>query len=101
MRHRPNDGAAIDDLREARQPLADATSGNAARDAAQPAADLERGVGLGVEGFELADAAVEEQEEDRLRLAEPRQRSVRRGRGRRRREAESAKGADAQEVAAG
>ena len=73
MRDRADHRDLVHHPRQLRQPLADVQARHARRDRTQLAADLHRGVGLGVERLELAGRAVQEEQDARLRLAETRQ----------------------------
>jgi hypothetical protein len=64
-----DEGQPVHARGEARQVFAESQAFHGGRDGAIGAADFRRGVGLGVEGLELAPAAEEEQADDRLRLA--------------------------------
>src|SRR5260221_5561942 len=57
--------------RHTRQSFANAVTGNCGRDSAELAANLDRGVRLGIERLELACTAVQEQEDDRFRDSRP------------------------------
>ena len=97
-----NNGAEVGQAGEARQMLADLHAGDRRGDGAEGAADLFRGVRLGVPGVKLALAAAGEDDEDRFRLAEAWKRPSRGrlapGPGEK---AETRQAADAQPFAAG
>src|SRR5688572_13117374 len=67
MRHGANDAELIGDAGGPRQMLAHAQLGIFARNRLERATDFRRGVRLHVEGFELARATEQEEEDDRLR----------------------------------
>ena len=67
VRHRADDAVAVGDFRQLREVFADPQPRSPAADRAHWPADVGRRVRLHVEGFVLARAAEEEQEDHRLR----------------------------------
>ncbi len=72
VRHTPHQRATIEHAGDARQVLGHMDSGQRRGDAAEFAADVERGLGLGIPHVELTLTAAGEHHDDRLGTPEPR-----------------------------